>query len=102
MDICNLVSFAGLFVLMSLAWVLSKHRRRMKLRCIALGVGVQLAFGLLVFRAPGSRELFRWLNEVAVRVLTAAQAGRAFLFGPLADQRKIGESPSADTVSLVV
>jgi len=90
MDIYNLVSFAGLFVLMALAWVLSKHRRRMNFRCIALGVGMQLGFGLIVFRAPGSRERFEWLNDVVLRVLTAAQAGQAFLFGPLADQAKTG------------
>jgi CNT family concentrative nucleoside transporter len=90
MDIYNLVSFAGLFVLITAAWTLSRSRRRMNFRCIALGVSVQLAFGLLVFRAPGSRELFRWLNDAVVRVLTAAQAGQVFLFGPLADKGKTG------------
>ncbi len=90
MDVYNLASFAGIFVLMAAAWALSKHRRRMNFRCIAWGVGIQLLLGLLIFHAPGSRRLFEWLNDAVVEVLTAAQSGQRFLFGPLASEGKTG------------
>ena len=90
MDLHNLVSFAGLFVLLGLAWLLSADRRRMNFRVIAWGVGLQLALGMLVFWAPGSREVFRWLNDAVLAVLGAAQAGQRFLFGPLAEAEKTG------------
>ena len=76
MDIHNVVSFGGLFVLIGAAWLLSADRRRMNFRAIAWGVALQLALGALVFRTPHSRDVFRWLNDVVLQVLTAAQAGR--------------------------
>jgi len=85
MDVYNLVSFVGLFVLMGAAWVLSADRRRMNFRVIAWGVGIQLVLGVLVFWMPGSRRLFMWLNDGVVAVLGAAQAGQQFLFGKLAE-----------------
>jgi len=85
MDGYNLVSLAGVFVLMAIAWGLSAHPRRMNWRCIGSGVAIQLLFGLLVFRAPGSRELFLWLNDLVASLLGAATAGQKFLFGPLAE-----------------
>lgn len=88
MDIYNLVSFAGLLALLGVAWLLSADRRRMNWRVIAWGVGIQLALAALIFRAPGSRGLFYRLNDVVVAVLTAAQAGQKFLFGPLAEADK--------------
>jgi len=90
MDIYNLVSFVGLFVLMGFAWVLSADRRRMNWRAIGWGVALQLALGMLVFWTPGSRDFFHWLNEKVVIVLTAAQEGQRFLFGPLAEADKTG------------
>jgi len=86
MDIYNLVSLAGLFVLIGVAWALSADRRRMNVRAIGWGVGLQLALGALVFWLPYSRDAFRWLNDVVVNVLTTAQEGQKFLFGRLALQ----------------
>ncbi len=84
MGIYNLVSFGGIFVLLGLGWVFSRDRRRLNFRCIGWGVGVQLLLGLIIFRAPYSREVFLWLNTAVLKLLTAAQAGQKFLFGPLA------------------
>ena len=86
MDMQNVVSFAGLFVLMGLAWVLSAHRRRMNWRVIGVGVGLQLLLGAIVFRAPGSRSAFQWINRAVLRILEAATAGQKFVFGPLATE----------------
>ena len=85
MDLYNLVSFLGLFTLMAVAWLLSADRRRMNFRVVGWGVGFQLLLGMLVFWAPFSRDVFRWLNDAVIKVLGAAQAGQKFLFGPLAN-----------------
>ena len=89
MDAYNLVSLAGLFVLMGIAWGLSSHRARLNWRCIVFGVGVQLLLGLVVFWAPGSTEFFLWLNGAVARLFEAASAGQKFLFGALADQAEV-------------
>ena len=85
MDGYNLVSFAGIFVLMAFAWALSTDRRRLNLRCIAFGVGLQMLLGLVVFWAPGSTRFFLRLNDAVVKLFTAASAGQKFLFGKLGD-----------------
>jgi len=86
MDIYNLISFIGIFILLGVGWLLSKNRRGLNWRCVGTGVGIQLLLGFLVFRAPGSRAFFLWLNKVVLKLLEAASAGQEFLFGPLAVQ----------------
>jgi len=88
MDVYNLVSGGGLFVLMGLAWALSADRRRVNWRVIVWGVGLQLLVGVLVFWAPFSRDAFAWLNNAVVKLLAASQAGQVFLFGPLAEPKR--------------
>lgn len=83
MDLYNLVSFVGIFALVAVAWVLSTDRRRLNLRCIAFGVGLQLVLALIVFWAPGSRGAFLWLNDAVGDLFKAASAGQWFIFGRL-------------------
>jgi len=85
MDLYNLVSLAGIFALMALAWALSENRRRVNLRCLGMGVGMQLLLGAIVFRAPGAREAFVGLNAAVSKLFDAATAGQVFLFGSLGD-----------------
>ena len=84
MTLYNLISFVGLFVLMALAWAISTNRRNVNWHAVGWGVGLQLLFGLLVFCAPVSKEVFLWANDVVLRVLDASTAGQKFVFGPLA------------------
>jgi len=90
MDIYNLVSLIGVFVLMVPAWLLSSDRRRMNLHAVGWGAGLQLLLGMLVFWVPFSRDVFAWLNDAVLKLLDAAQAGQWFLFGPLAEPAKTG------------
>ena len=50
MSIHNLVSVAGIFVMLGLAWAMSANRRRMNWRVIAWGVALQMVFAVFVFR----------------------------------------------------
>ncbi len=84
MDIYNAVSLAGLLGVLIVAWAFSADRRVVNVRCVAAGVGLQLALAAVVFWAPGSTRFFLWLNDVVVRFLNAAMEGQRFLFGPLA------------------
>jgi len=44
----------------------------------------------VVFRAPGSRGVFLWLNDAILDIFEAAKAGQHFLFGSAADPSKVG------------
>ena len=78
MNINNVISFSGIFVLMGVAWALSADRRNMNWRLIGWGVGLQLAVALFIF------EVFLLVNDVVVSIIDAAGAGARFVFGRLA------------------
>lgn len=84
MDRYNLVSFAGIFVLMMVAWALSADRRRVNARLLVWGVVLQAVFGAFVFLVPVGTRAFLFLSDVVVRVLDAAMEGCRFCFGVLA------------------
>ena len=84
MDIYNLISFAGIFVLVGLAWVFSRDRRNMNWRVIGWGIGLQLLIALFIFVVPGGTKVFLFVNDAVVKVLDSASAGTKFVFGPLA------------------
>ena len=86
MELYNLVSFLGIFVLLGIAWLFSNNRRRMNWHVIGWGIGLQLLFALFIFLVPAGSKLFLGINDVAVRVLETASEGAKFVFGPLALQ----------------
>jgi len=84
MDIYNIVSFAGMFLLMGFAWIFSSDRKNMNWRVIGWGIGLQILIAIFVFVVPAGATVFRFVNDVVVNVLDSAAAGAKFVFGPLA------------------
>jgi len=80
----NLVSFAGIFILILIAWGLSADRRAVRWKVVVSGVLMQLLIGFLVFMFPPGRSVIIHLNNIVVKVLESASAGSEFLFGRLA------------------
>ena len=54
---------------------------------MAAGIGLQLAFAILVILVPGGREFFNFLSALFVKVVGFAMEGSAFIFGDLAPHR---------------
>ncbi|VEN72916.1 Nucleoside transporter [Candidatus Desulfarcum epimagneticum] len=79
----HLISLAGAFALMGVAWLFSTHPRRLNFKTIAWGVGLQAALAAVVFLAPASRGLFLTLNDITNSLLASAMAGARFCFGYL-------------------
>lgn len=80
----NLVSFAGVFVLIAVAWALSANRRNMNWRVVAWGIGLQFFLALLIFVVPAGTKVFLAVNDAVVKILESAGEGARFVFGPLA------------------
>ncbi len=76
--------FLGLAVIMGVAWLLSSHKRSIRLRTVAWGLGLQFGFALLVLKTPFSRVLEAVSSGVAA-LFGYANVGSAFVFGKLAD-----------------
>ena len=84
MESYNLVSLAGIFILLGFAWLCSSNRRILNWQLILWGVGLQLLFALFIFQVPAGARIFLFINNVVVKVLNSATAGTRFLFGRLA------------------
>ncbi len=80
----RLVSFLGLFVLMFLAWLVSRDRENINVRLIVTGLLFQCAFAFIVFKLSAGVVIFSWLNDAALKVISFAKDGIYFVFGPLA------------------
>ena len=80
----------GLAVLLALAAGLSMNRSAISWRLVLGGIGLQLAFAILVILVPGGREFFNLLSGVFVKIIGFAAVGARFIFGDLADAEQFG------------
>ncbi len=84
MELYNLISFLGIFLLLGLAWCTSGRYIKPNLRLIISGVTLQLLFALFIFQVPAGQGLFLAINDFAVSILNYASKGSQFVFGALA------------------
>jgi CNT family concentrative nucleoside transporter len=77
------VGVLGLITMMSLAWVFSTNRRAIRLKTVAWGLGLQIAFAFLVLRWEYGRLLFQKAGAGVNWLLGFASYGSNFVFGAL-------------------
>jgi concentrative nucleoside transporter, CNT family len=83
MPLLQLRSLAALLLLIGICWTLSRHRKAISWRLILWGVGLQLAFGILVLLTPVGTLLFGGINALLLKIMGFSDAGARFLFGDL-------------------
>lgn len=81
--IYNLQSLLGIALLLGLAWLLSTDRRVVNWRLLGAGLGLQLLFGLVIFRTGLGQWLFDAVQHGATWLLAPAGKGTHFVFGTL-------------------
>ncbi|MBI4425890.1 MAG: NupC/NupG family nucleoside CNT transporter [Elusimicrobia bacterium] len=74
------MSLFGLLALVGLCWLLSDNKSRINWRLVAWGLGLQLAFGVLVLKTAPGLWIFDQLNDGTVALLGYTEQGSAFLF----------------------
>ncbi|HXA50160.1 MAG TPA: NupC/NupG family nucleoside CNT transporter [Candidatus Acidoferrum sp.] len=74
--------FLGLAVILGVAWLCSTHKKDIKLRLVAWGMGLQVLFALLVLKTDFGK-VFQWIGSGVNSMLDYAEQGSSFLFGPL-------------------
>jgi len=72
----------GLIVILAAAWLFSTHKRQIKAQIIAWGMGLQLAFAILVLKTDFGK-IFQAIGAGVNAMLGYAERGSEFLFGPL-------------------
>jgi CNT family concentrative nucleoside transporter len=80
----------GLAVLIGIVFLFSNNRKAVDWKLVATGVTLQIAFAALVLLVPGGREVFDWLGQVFVKILSFVNAGSSFIFGSMMDVKTYG------------
>lgn len=73
----------GIAVLLGFAALAGEDRRRINLKGVAAGIGVQLLIAALLLNLPVFKSIFFWINGLVSALDSASKAGTSFVFGYL-------------------
>jgi concentrative nucleoside transporter, CNT family len=76
----------GLLTMLGLAFAFSTNRRAIRIKTVAWGLGLQVAFAIFVLKAEIGRVMFQKAGDAVNRLLSYAFAGSQFVFGDLGKQ----------------
>jgi CNT family concentrative nucleoside transporter len=77
----RLQGFLGIIVFLSIAWIISEQRNKVKYTTILAGVLVQFVIAGVLLYVPVFRKIFLLLNNVVLSLEAATKAGTSFVFG---------------------
>jgi CNT family concentrative nucleoside transporter len=84
MELYNLVSLLGIFLLAGFAWLCSANRKVINWRVVFWGIGLQFLFAFFIFVVPVGAKFFLLVNDIVLAILESAAEGTKFIFGRLA------------------
>ncbi len=73
----------GIAAMLLLAWALSGNRKKIPWRIIAWGLGLQLAFAVIILKTAAGQAVFDVIRRGAARLISFSGEGGTFLFGVL-------------------
>src|SRR5271156_6512644 len=77
------VGVLGIIVIVGLAYAFSTDRKAIRLKTVAWGLGLQIAFAVFVLRFTIGREIFQTAGDIVNRLLSFSFVGSEFMFGEL-------------------
>jgi CNT family concentrative nucleoside transporter len=87
----RLQPLVGLALIAAIAAAWSTDRRAIRLRTVAWGFSLQVAFALIVLKTEFGRTAFQVLGDRIRQLLEYSTAGSALVFGPLGDRAVWGD-----------
>ena len=79
----RLIGLLGIATMLGIAVLLSYDRKRINWRLVAMGLGLQAAFGVLVLKTSGGRAFFDKVGSLITALLRFQEEGARFVFGNL-------------------
>ena len=73
----------GLAVLVLLGWLFSSNRKAINWSLVMKGIGIQLIFAFAILKVEFIKNIFDWLSEAFVILLSFTTAVSEFIFGSL-------------------
>ncbi len=98
----RLASFLGIGFLLGLALLMSADRRRIPIRTVLVGLGLQLALGVVLLWTDAGRAVFRGTGAAFNNVREAGLRGAQMVFRKIMPDAQPGEFFPAGSVLLAV
>ena len=98
----RLTSFAGLVLMIGLAWVLSENRRRVKWRPVVWGLALQFILAVIILRTGFGRHFFEYVNAAFDVLTDATREGAKFVFGNLPVNFDIGAVVAFQVLPVII
>ncbi len=70
----------GIVVLLGIAFALSNNRKKINLRILGWGLGLQMVFAIFILKLPFGGILFGYLDKAVRKLISFSDAGSDFLF----------------------
>jgi CNT family concentrative nucleoside transporter len=86
----RVISFVGLLFMLSIAWLLSTDRKKINWKTVISGVVLQMFLGLIILKSSLGLQVFETARATFQGVLDFTNEGSMFIFGTLADSKKMG------------
>ncbi len=77
------IGLLGIVFMFGIAWLVSLNRRNFPWRTVAYGLGLQLAFALIILKTYPGKWVFEKFNFIILTILSCADKGSQFVFGNL-------------------
>ena len=78
-----MISLLGIFLILAFGWLISKDRSRINWRTISAGLILQAFLAFFILHTSSGQIIFSWLNKRVMQILSLADQGGEFAFGPL-------------------
>jgi concentrative nucleoside transporter, CNT family len=77
------VGVLGIVAIIAAAYIFSTDRKAIRVKTVAWGLGLQLAFAIFVLRFTIGRQIFQTAGDAVNRLLNFSFVGSEFMFGEL-------------------
>ncbi|WP_066554933.1 NupC/NupG family nucleoside CNT transporter [Croceicoccus bisphenolivorans] len=98
----QLISLAGIALILLIAFALSTARRRIRLRVVGAAFALQALMALLVLRTPWGTAVIGAMSRGVSNLLGYAAEGTNFIFGPLASPEIGGNSFAIAALTVII
>jgi CNT family concentrative nucleoside transporter len=97
-----LIGLAGILLILAIAFALSSDRRAIRPRVVGAAFLLQAGIALLVLYVPAGRAVIAGMSHGVANLLSYAQAGTNFIFGPLAKPEIGGASFAIAALPVII
>ncbi|HNV72506.1 MAG TPA: Na+ dependent nucleoside transporter N-terminal domain-containing protein, partial [Candidatus Ozemobacteraceae bacterium] len=79
------ISLLGIAVQIAILYALSTNRKKINWTLVAMGIGLQFGFALIILKTTPGEQFFKYMNDIIVGLLGFTQRGAAFVFGSMTE-----------------